>query len=176
MARRAVTGLLPVDFFTRGYRISGHVSTRVNSVGDMLNDKLTSYLEVENVYVARISSPGDIIASYDHGELRKANLLFAIVPGKESLSRATRSVSYYGKQLLPVWISLPTFEIEGELQAAGMSFDLEAYLTQSTGDYLAVLNATARTALYPDVTFGGEAFLVNKQCIDVFCLGSDKAR
>jgi hypothetical protein len=175
MARRTIAGLLPVDFFTRGYRISGHVSTRTQSVGDMLNDRLTSYLEIENVYIARISSPGDIIATYSQAQLRKDNLLFAIVPGKESLSRATRSVSYFGKQRLPVWISLPTVEIEGELQVAAIKFDLEMFLTQSTGDYLAVLDATARAALYPDVTFGGEAFLVNKHRIDLFCLGEDKS-
>ena len=91
MARRTAAGLLPVDFFTRGYRISGHVSTRFDSVGDMLNDRLTSYLEIEDVYISRISSPGNIVATYAHAQLRKSNLLFAIVPGRESLSRATRS-------------------------------------------------------------------------------------
>jgi hypothetical protein len=176
MARRTTAGLLPVDFFTRGYRISGHVSTRLHSVGDMLNDRLTSYMEIENVYIARISSPGDIIATYAQAQLRKSNLLFAIVPGKESLSRATRSVSYYGKQRLPIWIALPTVEITGELQVAAVSFDLETYLAKSTGDYLAVLDATARAALYPDVTFSGEAFLVNKHCIDLFCLGDNRSQ
>ena len=63
MARRPTSGLLAVDFFTSGYRISGHVSTRAKSVADMLNERLTSYLALENVYISRISSPGDIIAT-----------------------------------------------------------------------------------------------------------------
>ena len=174
MVRRMAAGLLPVDFFTRGYRISGHVSTRTQSVGDMLNDRLTSYLEIEDVYIARISNPGDIIVTYAQAQLRKDNLLFAIVPGRESFSRATRSTSYYGKQRVPVWLSLPTVEITGELNAAGRTFDIEMFLAKSTGDHIGILNATARSSLYPDVTFSGEAFLVNKHVIDLFCQGEPR--
>jgi len=46
MVKRATTGLQPVEFFTLGYRISGYVSTRTKSVGDMLNDRLKSYLDL----------------------------------------------------------------------------------------------------------------------------------
>jgi hypothetical protein len=176
MVRRTITGLQPVEFFTLGYRISGYVSTRTKSVGDMLNDRLKSYLDLEDVYISRISDPGDIVAAYAEARLRKENLLFAIVPSAESLSKATRSVSYFGRQHLPVWLSLPTIEISGDLLVVGISFDLETYLATSPGDYLTVLDGTARATFYPDVTFGGEAFLVNKGSIDLFCLGSDRSQ
>jgi len=120
-------------------------------------------------------SPGDIIVTYAHAQLRKDNLLFAIVPGRESFSRATRSTSYYGKQRVPVWLSLPTVEITGELHAAGRTFDIEMFLAKSTGDHIGILNATARSSLYPDVTFSGEAFLVNKHWIDLFCQGEPRS-
>jgi hypothetical protein len=174
MARRPTSGLLAVDFFTSGYRISGHVSTRAKSVADMLNERLTSYLALENVYISRISSPGDIIATYAQAQLRKDSLLFAIVPSRESLSRMTRSVSYFGRHRLPVWLALPMFEIEGDLQVTGVtSFDLDAYLAKKTGEYLSVVNGIARPAYWPEVSFSGEAFLINQNCIDLVCLGED---
>jgi hypothetical protein len=171
MARRGVSGLLAVDFFIKGYRISGHVVTRTHSVADQLNDTLRSYLRLQDVYLSRINRPADIIATYSRAELRKDNLLFAIVPSRESLSKATRSVSYFGRQRLPVWMALPTFEIEGEVLASGISIDIEAFLAEKTGEYVTVIDGVARTTSAPDVRFSGEAMLVNQQCIDLFCLG-----
>jgi hypothetical protein len=170
LARRRTSGLLAVDFFISGYRISGHVSTHIRSVADMLNDTLRSYLELQDVYISRISQPADIIATYPHAELRKETLLFAIVPIRESLSKAARSVSYFGRQRLPVWLALPMFEIEGELQATGIPFDLEAFLAERSGQYVAVTDGVARPTGSPDTSFSGEALLVNQRCIDLFCM------
>jgi hypothetical protein len=171
LARRRASSLLAVDFFTSGYRISGHVSTHVRSVADMLNDTLYSYLELQEVYISRISQPADIIATYAHAELRKETLLFAIVPIRESLSKAARSVSYFGRERLAVWLALPSFEIEGELQTPGMPFDLEAFLAERSGQYVAITDGVARPTSAPDTSFSGEALLVNQRCIDLFCTG-----
>ena len=171
MVRRSVSGLLAVDFFIQGYRISGHVATRTHSVADQLNDTLRSYLRLQDVYLSRINRPADIIATYARAELRKDNLLFAIVPTRESLSKATRSVSYFGRQRLPVWLALPTFEIEGEVMASGISIDIEAFLAENPGDYVTVSDGVARTTAAPDIRFSGEAMLVNQRGIDLFCLG-----
>ena len=169
MARRSVAGLLPVDFFTRGYRISGYLSTRAKSVGDMLNDHLQSYMDLEQVYISRIINPGDIVATYDQAKLRKDNLIFAIMPIAESLSKVTRSVSYFSRHHIPVWLALPMVEIEGDLHATGISFDLDVFLARGTGDYITLLNATARAASWPEISFTGEAFMVNKNFVDLFC-------
>jgi hypothetical protein len=174
MAKRSVSGLIAVDFFTPGYRVSGHLSTRAKSVADMLNDRLTSFLDLEEVYISRINNPGEIVTTYARAQLRKDNLIFAIVPVRESLSRMTRSVSYFGRQRHPIWIGMPSFEIEGDLQATGVtSFDPEAYLAKSTGEYLSVVNGLARATIWPQVTYGGEAFLINRDLIDLFCLGEE---
>ncbi|MBN1642485.1 MAG: hypothetical protein JXA09_14715 [Anaerolineae bacterium] len=175
MVRRSVGGLLAVDFFIQGYRISGHISTRTHSVADQLNDTLRSYLRLQDVYLSRINRPADIIATYARAELRKANLLFAIVPARESLAKATRSISYFGRQRLPVWVGLPTFEIEGEVLASGISIDVEAFLAENPGDYVTILDGIARTTDMPDIRFSGEAMLVNQRCIDLFCLGKSSS-
>jgi hypothetical protein len=171
LARQRASGLLAFDFFIRGYRISGHVSTHTRSVVDMLDDALHSYLELQDVYISRISQPADIIATYAHAELRKETLLFAIVPVRESLSKAARSVSYFGRERVPVWLTLPMFEIEGEVQAMGLSFDLETFLAERSGQYVVITNGVARPTSAPDTSFSGEALLVNQRCIDLFCTG-----
>lgn len=174
MTSGTVGGLLAVDFITAGYRISAHVNTRAKSVSDMLNDRLRSYLPLDDVYISRISNPGDIVAAYPRAQLRKDDLLFAIVPIKESISKNTTSGSYFGKQRLRAWLAMPTFEVEGEIQVAGAQFDLDSYLTKNTADYFPVLEATARATSWPDITYSGKAFLVNKSCIDLFCVNESE--
>ena len=173
MVKSSVAGLLPVDFFTQGYRISGYVNTRVKTVGDILNDRLTSYVQLSHIYISRVTNPGDIVATYPYSYLRKDGLLFAIVPTEESHSKAGRSVSYFGRQRRPAWLALPTFEIEGDLLITGRSMDFEAYLAKGADAYIPILNATARVAVLPKVTFGGEAVLVNRTSIALFCLGEE---
>ncbi len=170
MARHSVTGLLPVDFFTRGYRISGHLNTRAKTVGDTLNDKLNSYLQLIDVYIARVNNPGEIIASYAYAQLLKDNLLFAIVSAEESFSKAGRSVSYFGKQRHKAWLALSTFEVEGDFLMTGRSADFEAYLAKGVDAYIPIQDGVARVSAFPEITFGGEALLVNRTRIDLFCL------
>ena len=165
-----VSGLLAVDFFTRGYRVSGHINTRVKTVGDILDDRLLSYVELDNVYISRISDPGKIVAARSRALLHKDSLLFAIVPSKESLSKAGRSVSSFGKHAHRAWLSLPLFEIEGDVRFADMGVDLRSFLIKSVIDYVPILDGVARPSSYPDMTFAGEAFLVNRKCIELFCL------
>lgn len=170
MVRHSVTGLLPVDFFTQGYRISGHVSTRAKTVGDTLNDRLSSYVELQDVYIARVDKPGEIIVSYSYAQLLKDNLLFAIVSAEESFSKAGRSVSYFGKQRTKAWLALATFEIQGFFLMTGRSADFEAYLAKGVDAYIPIQDGVAQLSGHPDISFSGEAFLVNRLQIDLFCL------
>jgi hypothetical protein len=173
MARRSIAGMLTVDFFTESYRISGHISTRGKSVSDQLNDRLRSYIPLEDVYISRISDPGDIVVAYPRAHLRKDRLLFAIVPVEESFSKITRSASLFSKQQIPVWLALPMFELSGQLRPPGIQFDVDVFLADTKGDYITVLDGSARATAAPDITFDGEAFLVNQGQIGLFCVGGD---
>ena len=170
MAQRRTSTLLPVDFFTRGYRISGHISTRAKTVGDILNDTLSSYVQLSDVYISRVTNPAEIVATYGYSQLLKDNLLFAIVSVEESYSKAGRAVSYFGKQRRPAWVVLPTFEIEGEFLVTGRSADFASYLAKGVDAYIPIQKGVARVASKPEITFNGEAFLVNRKNIDLFCL------
>jgi len=170
MVRRSVSGLVVVDFFVGGYRISGHLVAGGKTVGDLLNDRLRSYLELNDVYISRINNPGEIVATYAMAELLKDNVFFAIVPSKERAAQVGKLVSYFGRHRRRVWLVLSAFEIEGDLPVAGLSLDPEAFLATRESDYILILNGTARAAAWPEVTFSGEVFLVNKRSIDLFCL------
>jgi len=173
MVRRSVFGLLAVDFFTHEYRISGHVNVRGKTVADTLNDRLQSYMELNDVYISRINHPAEIVATYEAAYLRKGGLMFAIVPATERLSKATRTTSYFGKHLRPIWLALPSFEISGDFEVTGLTLDWEAYVARGVGDYIPLLNATAKVTMNAEIEFSGEAFLVNREYVDLFCTSGE---
>jgi hypothetical protein len=173
MVRRSVAGLSVVDFFTRGYRISGYLDIHVHTLSDLLNDRLRSYLALADVYISRINNPGEIVATHSRAELSKDRLLFAIAPAEERFVHTGRATSYFGKQTHRAWLALPTFEIEGDFQFAGRTLDLESYLSKGPGTFLPILNGTARATMWSDLTFSGDVFLVNKISIELFCLADE---
>jgi hypothetical protein len=136
----------------------------------MLNDRLSSYVQLQDVYMARVDNPGEIIVSYSYAQLLKDNLLFAIVSAEESFSKAGRSISYFGKQRRRAWLALATFEIEGHFLMTGRSADFEAYLAKGVDAYIPIQDGIAQLSGQPDISFSGEAFLINRTQIDLFCL------
>ena len=170
MARRSVSGLLAIELFTHEYRISGHVNVRGKTVGDMLNDRMESYLELRDVYISRIINPGEIVVAHPVAQLRKDGLMFAIVPARERLSKAGRSISYFGKHAQRVWMALPSFEISGDFEVTGLSLDWKAYVAHGVNDYIPLLHGTARVTLHPEIEFSGAAFLVSRANVDLFCV------
>jgi hypothetical protein len=55
-------GLLAADFFTAAYRMSGHVDAGKRRLADILSDRLSDFLLLQDIYVSRIYRPGEIVA------------------------------------------------------------------------------------------------------------------
>ncbi len=159
---------LSADFFTATHRISGRISTR-HKLADALNDRTTSFLELWDAYVSRISHPGDISATYSMSSLVKDNIMFTVVPRKEGIVTERPTYALFGRQTYEVFLTVPSFEIRGTLEAIG-KLELKALLATGTEQFMALTDASAVVALYPDITFAGEAILVNKAWIQLFCI------
>ncbi len=159
---------LVADFFTHNYRISGRVGIRHRRLADQLNDQTTSFLELEDVYVSNIERPADIITSHSTSILRKDNITAVIVAQQENgLPREHTYGSYFGTYLRKVFITTPSFEIEGYLRLSGR-LDLRTVLTSGTDDFVSILDGQMRPSMRPDVSFTGGVILVNKDHIGAF--------
>ena len=166
-------GWVTADFFTHGYRISGSVDVRRLPLADQLNDRTTSYLILEDAYVSPIDRPGDITASYATAVLRKENVTMAVLMTKEDgLGKKQSFGSYYGTSLKSVFITVPQFEVRGDLQIVG-KFDVHALLATGTDRFMPVLDATTFASLKPEIQYDGGAILVNKDVIGVMCMSDE---
>lgn len=166
------TGRVTADFFTGSYRLSASVLVYKRRLVDILGDRTTDYLDLVDIYVSRINSPGNIVATYQRGSLVKHYVNFIL------LSSETESVSkdrFYtpNRVSLPIFITVPSFEIEGQFQWMG-DLEIKKILATDVQTFLPILDATARNAHFPQVTFKGPAILVNKSKVEMLCIGDTK--
>lgn len=168
MAQQPISrGLQTYDLFVHNYRVSAQVDTRHRTMNDLLNDRLTAYLELFDSYVSRVDQPGRIVAHYPQAMLRKGGVSFVIVPEDQSRPSGQRAYSYIGRSRYEAFLALPFFEVKGEMFFHG-KLDLHHFLVKELEQFFPIGVGTARLALSPDITFEGKAFLVNKERTEFF--------
>ena len=164
--------LLAADFFTASYRISGHVAIGKRRLADILSDRLSNFLSLQDIYVSRIHKPGEIAAYYRTGSLIKSQINFVVLPTKADGLSKDHVYAALSRQIQPVFITVPYFELQGALNIVGKP-DLQTLLATGIDQFVPLLNATATTATLPQVQFSGPVILVNKSSIELFCMADE---
>jgi hypothetical protein len=164
--------LLTADFFTNGHRFSASVNVASRRLVDILNDRLSDFLEVRNVFASRINNPSKIVGSYPRGSLIKEHILFVVLPTEADGLSKDHTYPVFSRANSSAFMTVPDFEIEGNIQVIG-KLDLQALLAVGTKKFMPVLQATATSAQYPDSTFNGPVIIVNKTELEVFTIRSN---
>ncbi len=158
---------LTADIFTSSHRFSAQVNIGNRRLADILNDRMTEFLNVENVYVSRINSPGDIVGRYAKASLQKRHITFVVLPTETDGLSKEHKYNAFSKSTEKVFITLPSFEIDGSLEIIG-KFDLKAILAIGTTRFMPIFRGKAINAFFPEVQFGGPVILVNKEAVALF--------
>lgn len=164
---RINTGRVTADFFTASYRFSASVVVYKRRLVDVLSDQITDYLDMVDVYVSRINSPGDIVATYQKGSLVKKEINFILL--SDEAEGISKERFYASRENLPLFLSIPSFEITGEIQWGRVELDVKKLLATDTQKFLPIHEATATNSFFPEVSFHGPLLLVNKAKIQVLC-------
>jgi hypothetical protein len=165
MQERVRATQLVADFFTHSYRVSGRVDTRSRKLADQLEDRTTSFLELEDAYVSSLEHPADIIASHTLSILRKERIVAVLVAREEDgLSSRYSYGSYRGGHLQEAVLIIPAFEVQGHLWLSGQR-DLRRVVTE--GDqFVPMLDARMTLSGSPGIEFTGELILVNRAQVE----------
>jgi len=161
------SSLITADIFTGSHRFSAQIALGHRRLADILNDRMTDFLTVENVYVSRINEPGNIIGTLPNASLLKSQITFIVVPTEEDGLSKEHKYNAFSKSIESVFITLPSFEITGKLEIIG-KFDLKAILAIGTTKFMPVFNGTAKNSFYPDVQFTAPVVIVNKTSVALF--------
>ncbi|GAB4154666.1 MAG: hypothetical protein Fur0021_21450 [Candidatus Promineifilaceae bacterium] len=167
---------IQLEIFTDAHRVSCQMAVGMRGLHAELADSSSNYLEVEDVYISRVNQPAEITANYARCALRKDNIKFVVLQDRrEGLpmgSHHAQSVYTRGRPV-PVFLTVPGFEIRGELRHDG-KVSAALLMAQAISRYLFVFAATAAAALQPQVVYHGDLIMVDAAQVGV--LGIEEHR
>jgi hypothetical protein len=166
---------LTADIFADSHRISTQMALRGRVLSDILNDTSTSYLELDIAYVSRIDHPGEILADYALSIVRKDRLSFVVIASGVEMALKQNQTTYIYRRQWPVFITVPYFEITGQIEAPA-NIDLRALMATGVERFVPVYNATASLSINQSIQFSGELILINKTSIEVMCIGDKSSQ
>jgi len=150
--------LTTADFITTTHRISGQVQTGPKPLSDVLNDRSLSYMLAFNVYVSRLDRAGELGQHSPTAYLSKENLSLVVVPLREV---RTPDRSRFAAVQYKALITLNGFEVRG-LFVGPQRIDLRLFSPAMLETFVVLTDATAQVIGQPDLSFQGEAILVNR--------------
>lgn len=166
--------IINIDLFTDAYRISGRTQVSTSGLLSELNNPNTDYLGLKDAYISRMHEPGKIVANYSEASFRKANINFIILKDRRdgTVMGTSHARSIYSRERpVEVFLTVPSFEIAGEVLHDG-KIEPTAILVHTLGHFQPIFQGTASAALFPDISYTGDLFLVHKERIAIFCLKS----
>ncbi len=171
LANAAFPGRVTADFFTDSHRFSASVVVYKRRLIDVLADRMTSYLDLVDIYLSRNNNPGEIVGTYPRGSLVKEEINFIV------LSSETQAISkerFYTPMRTgrPIFVTVPFFEIGGLFQWMG-ELDIKKIMATDTQTFLPILEVKATNPFYPETSFQGPTALVNKSKIQILCISDN---
>jgi hypothetical protein len=107
------------------------------------------------------------VATYAKGSIVKNEITFILLPTETEGVPKERIFS--ARDNVPVFISVPSFEVYGQLQWSAKDFDIKKILAIDTHNFLPVIEAKAVNSLVPQIIFQGPMILVNKSKVQLLC-------
>jgi hypothetical protein len=158
---------ISAEFFAQGYRVSGTYSIQKRLLADAIYDPTTNYLMLEDAYVSPISDPARISAHYAQVLFDKSNLDFVLTVNKRDGLRRDQTYGM-GSYQYAIFLTVPFFEVTGELHTASKTFHPRSYLSTDAGTFISLLNVTARSTFNPDISYQGSVALISRAQISFF--------
>lgn len=173
MSHRAT---INVDFLSQMHRISCRLPVGQSGLVGLLNDNMTSMIEVEDAYFSRLQQPAKIVGHFDATHLLKMNLSLVLVNRREDLGPVGLARGGFSRVVnLPVLVTTPTFEVRGTLEMTG-KFDPAELLVGGIGKFIILHNANALATQFPDTPFSGVAVLINRSMVEVIAPVSSRGK
>jgi len=157
-----------VDFFTHQHRITGRIRTGGQRLTDLLDDEMSSTLELRDVEVTRIITPKEVISTHSSALVEKKAIVFAMSRGEEAEATVRRFYKHVDTTEWEVVLTVPSFELSGRMHVRGTG-DLRTMLLTWTRQFIPLTKAKAVFTLFPEISFAGGVIIVNRSYIEVIC-------
>ncbi len=155
------------EFFAHGYRMSGTYIIRNQLLADVIYDPTTDYLLLHDAYLSPIMHPARISAYYKLTLMDKSNLDFVLTVNQRDGLRRDQHYGIPGNRFT-VYLTLPYFEITGDLFTTMKIFHPKSYITTEASEFITLLDVTAHSTFNPDVSYQAGAALIHRSKLSYF--------
>ena len=155
------------EFFAQGYRVSGTYVVTKRFLADEIYDPTTNYFLLEEAYLSRIIDPARISAYYTLVLFDKSTLDFVLTVDKKDGLRRDQLYGM-GNYQVPIFLTVPFFEISGTLFVINKNFNPRLYLSTEAGIFITLVDVTVRSTFNPDISYQGAIALINRAHISFF--------
>jgi hypothetical protein len=163
-----------VELITHEHRFEATVYTRGQRLLDMLNDRTTDYLGINDVEVHRYSAPEECIAAFPEAIIRKNDLHLVIITGEKHEAPVHRLFGFVQKIPYHVFLTVPGYEVRGVMHlAARRTPNPIAVLAREMGTFFPVTGATASQAWTGEDVLTCPVIMVNKHSLSLFALSQE---
>jgi hypothetical protein len=164
-------GHLSAEFLTQTYRISGEINLKGQPFVDLLNDKMSTFIRIENAYVSPIDDPTVFKAQAPSAVLRKDTIALVILSREED--GVARHTLYHIKPDAPVLFNVFSvihgFEVHGGLKLSS-PVDIDNLIMQNVDRFITLYRATATLAANADIQFYGGSLLLNREMANLYTI------
>lgn len=170
--RREDDGLRAV-FAVSHHLISGKVANNGQRLLDVLNDKLSDFVTLDEAEV--FAATGESIAQLPNAIIPKSELLMAVVPGERHEAPEKRTTRFRSKKQYSAFVIADRFAINGRLHLEGSGHASVTY-QKELGEYAAIDEATV-TNLYGDgMPVDVQVAIVSKSAVVLLRVGDRATR
>lgn len=163
-----------VDLMTHEHRFTAVVYTRGQRLLDMLNDRTTDFLQINDVEVYRYSVPEQCVATIPEAVIRKEDLHLVVITREEHEAPAQRLFGFVQKVPYHTLLTVPGYEVRGTIHLTRQREPNPiAVMARETGRFFPVTNATASQALTGQEVLSIPVVMVNKRSLSLFYLGEE---
>ncbi len=111
---------IPADFYTPSYRIVGKVLVPNTGLMGLVNDQLTSFMEIVDARLARVHMPSKLVDHYEVVRIVKSQIFAIALTRREDIGpQALARGGYVRLNQYPVRIATPSMNCAGRWNKAG---------------------------------------------------------
>lgn len=165
---------ISADFFTPSYRIVGKIAIPSTGLIGLMNDPMTSFMEIHDARLARLHMPTKLVDHYESLRLVRSQVFAICLARREDISHSATRSGYGRIYEYPLLITTSVYELTGTVEFSGR-FDVSVVMVDGKSDFIPLYNTNLTAILIPALKVDSPAMLFNRKQVDMLALKSQRS-
>jgi len=165
---------ISADFFTPSYRIVGKIVIPSTGLIGLMNDPITSFMEIHDARLARLHMPTKLVDHYESLRLVRSQVFAVCLARREDVGHSATRSGYGRNYEYPLLMTTSVYELSGTVEFSGR-FDFSVVMVDGKSDFIPLYNTNLTAILIPALKVESPAMLFNRKQVDMLALKSQRS-